>query len=366
MNLKEGGSGPYGPYCLFNYWRNVNDKPMNIRQIAKKAGVSVATVSRVLNHPDSVATKTKGKIEKIMREEGYTPNWLARGLNFNKTGTIGLMIPQILNSVYMEIAKGVEDVVHQKGYVTFMCNIEEERAKEQRYLEQLIKRKVDGIVLISSTLDEEHMKWACDQNIPMVMVGGSQFNPGISSVHIDCKLGAEQAVNHLITNEFKKIAILHGNNTERDNKEKIQGYKVILKKNKLFVNDKWITEVNNSIEGGYLGAKKLSEMEEPPDAIFATSDQIAFGAMDAIKDAGLCIPEDMGVVGFDNVRLANLVEPKLTTVVVPLHKMGVYGARLLFDIMEGDDPSLNREILLQTKLKVRKSSGQKERIGEMF
>ncbi|MEG0157225.1 MAG: LacI family DNA-binding transcriptional regulator, partial [Anaerovoracaceae bacterium] len=157
---------------------------MNIRQIAKRAEVSVATVSRVLNHPESVAAKTREKIEKIIAEEEYTPNWFARGLNFNKTGTIGLMIPHILDSVHMETAKGVEDVAHQKGYITFMCNAEEDEEKERRYLEQLIKRRVDGIILISSTLGEEAILNAMEQNVPIVFVGASKFNPGLSTVRV--------------------------------------------------------------------------------------------------------------------------------------------------------------------------------------
>jgi len=340
---------------------------MNIREIAKRAGVSVATVSRVLNHPEAVAEKTRKKIEEIISEEEYTPNWFARGLNFNKTGTIGLMIPHVLNSVYMEMAKGVEDVANQKEYTTFMCNAEDDRKKEIHYLDQLIKKRVDGIVLISSMLEAEDLKRVKEQNVPLVMVGGCKSNPGFDSVNIDCRLGAEEAVNHLINIGYTKIAILCSKTESHDNKEKIAGYRDELDRVGIPIRSEYIKRVENSIEGGYLGAKKLMEINERPQAIFTTSDNIAFGVMDAIKDKDLLIPEQVAVVGFDNVRLSNLVSPRINTVDTPLHKMGVYGARLLFDIIE-DEKKQNepRTIILQTKLKIRKSCGHKERIGEMF
>lgn len=340
---------------------------MNIRHIAKEAGVSVATVSRVLNHPEHVAPKTREKIEKIIKEAEYTPNWFARGLNFNKTGTIGLMIPHILNSVYMEIAKGVEDVAHQKDYIALMCNTERDEAKENRYLDQMIKRRVDGVIFICSSLEKDDFKALQEQNIPIVLIGEHKNGDGLHLVSIDCRQAAERAVTHLLESGHKEIAMLYGTEPEVENEYKVEGYRKALEKGDIPFRGEYLRAVENTIEGGYLGAKKLAELEEPPRAIFASSDYIAFGAMDALKDKKLRIPEDVAIVGFDNVRMSNLVEPKLTTIEVPLHKMGVYGARLLFDMIEGEEEGEEaRTILLQHKMKIRKSCGHKERIGEMF
>lgn len=341
---------------------------MNIRHIAKEAGVSVATVSRVLNHPEHVAPKTREKIEKIIAETEYTPNWFARGLNFNKTGTIGLMIPHILNSVHMEIAKGVEDVAHHKDYISLMCNVENNAEKERMYLNRLIKRKVDGIVFICSSLDKEDFDLVKEQNIPLVLIGEHKNVPGFHLVSINCKQASRKAVIHLLGNGYKKIAFLYGTDPKTENEHKRAGYEEVLKEEGIPVRSEYLRETDNSIEGGYLGAKKLMELADPPEAIFASSDYIAFGAMDALKDKDLSIPEDIAVMGFDNVRMSNLVEPKLSTVEVPLHKMGVYGARLLFDMIENQEDAEEKQknILLQSKLKIRKSCGHKERIGEMF
>ncbi|MEA4923200.1 MAG: LacI family DNA-binding transcriptional regulator [Eubacteriaceae bacterium] len=338
---------------------------MNIREIAKKAGVSVATVSRVLNHPDAVAKNTKDKIEKIIAEEEYTPNWFARSLNFNRTGSIGLMIPHILNPVYMEMAKGVEDVAYQKGYITFMCNAENDREKEKAYLAQMIRRRVDGIVMISSTLEKEDYDRVKEKNIPVVLVGGNKSNPGFSCVRIDCEAAAKEATKHMIDIGYRKVAMFCSKTDTFDNRDKIVGYREAFKEAGVKIREEYIKRIDDTVEDGYLAAKKMVEKKGGPHAIFATSDNMAFGVMDAVKDQGLRIPEDVAVIGFDNIKLSNLVEPKLSTVDVPLHKMGVYGARLLLDIIE-DGNSETRDIILQTKLKIRKSCGHKERIGEMF
>ena len=340
---------------------------MNIKQIAKAAGVSVATVSRVLNHPENVAPKTREKIQKIIEDKEYKPNWFAQGLNFNRTKTIGLIIPYILNSTYMEIAKGVEDVALQKGYTTFMCNVEKNSRIESEYIEQLLTRKVDGIILMFSFLQEENLKAVQEDGVPIVLIGENKDIKGCNSVRVDCKAGAEGMIRNFIEYGHKTIGILYGNDPEQESRDMLEGYREVLEENGIAIEEKYIKAVDNTIEGGYLGAKKMVA-DGPPQAIFATSDEIAYGAMDAIKDLGMKVPDDVAVAGFGNARMSNLVEPKLTTVELPFHKMGIYGARLLFDLIDDED-KINekpRQITLQTKQRIRKSCGHKERIGEMF
>lgn len=343
---------------------------MNIKQIAKVAGVSVATVSRVMNHPENVAPKTRDRILKIMEEEEYKPNWFAQGLNFNKTKTIGLVIPHMLNTMYMEIAKGVEDVAQQKGYITFMCNVEKDNELEKNYIKQLLTRRVDGIILMFTSLDAEDLKSVEEQKVPVVLIGENNGIEGYNGVRVNCRLGAENMVAKLVENGHESIGILCGNDPQKEAMDMLEGYKSALKKYGIKINPEYIKTVENTIEGGYLGAKKMMNTGAPR-AIFTTSDEIAYGAMDAIKDNNLKVPDDIAIAGFGNARMSNLVEPKLTTVELPFHKMGVYGARLLFDLMEAEEKDDNdsaepKQIVLQSKLKIRKSCGHKERIGEMF
>lgn len=341
---------------------------MNIKEIAKQAGVSVATVSRVLNHPDHVAEETKEKIAAIMKDTGYTPNWFAQSLNFHKTGTIGLLIPNILDPGFMEIAKGIEDVAHQKNYTMLLCNGEEDLKKERKYIETLIKRQVDGIVIISPLLENRDIEGIQKQGIPLVQIGENRGNYRIPKVRIDCKTATYKAVRHMMENGRTRLSIIYGITPEQENKRKLEGYKKAMQEGSFDIDQEYIREAENSIEGGYIAARKLLNLKQPPDAIFATSDILAFGVIEALKDNAIKIPEQIALVGFDNIRMANLIEPRLTTVAKPMHKMGLVGARLLFDIIENPDGEdyNNKEILLQSKLKIRKSCGHTERIDEIF
>lgn len=340
---------------------------MNIKQIAKKAGVSVATVSRVMNHPENVAEHTREKIRKVMEEEGYKPNWFAQGLNFNKTMTIGLIVPHILNQMYMEIAKGVEDVVLAKGYITFIGNGEMNPKTEREYLDQLIQRKVDGIIIIFSSLESDELARLEKIDIPLVLIGANRDAAEFNMVKVDAKIAAENMVKHLLGCGHKRIAFLMGSDPREENEDMYDGYCRGLRSAGIRPDEDMVIKVDNSIEGGYQGTKKLLSITRP-EAIYAANDNIAFGALDALKESGISVPDEVALAGFGNYRMSNMVEPKLTTSEVPYHKMGVYGARLLMDIIETQDKEEfdTRMITLQSKLKVRKSCGHNERIGEMF
>lgn len=337
---------------------------MNIKQIAKAAGVSVATVSRVMNHPETVAPATREKIERVMKDAGYTPNWFAQGLNFNKTKTIGIVIPHMLHTSYMEVAGGIEEVARMKGYITFMCNVEKDPKMEREYISQLITRRVDGIILMFSSLDEQLLSRIEAENVPVVLIGEHQENSRASSVKVDCRAGAAEMTAHLLEVGHRSIAFLMGGDPQQETREMLIGFKNVLKANGLEADDDLIIHTDNSIEAGYISGKKLIS-RGLPDAVFATSDEIAYGALDAFRDSGYRIPEDVAVTGFGNNRMSNLIEPKLTTVELPFRKMGIYGARILFDMIDGDAKE-ERRILLRPRMRVRKSCGHKERIGEMF
>ena len=337
---------------------------MNIKQIAKAAGVSVATVSRVLNHPENVAPATRERIRKVMDEEGYTPNWFAQGLNFNKTKTIGVIVPHMMSSMYMEIVSGMQEVARPKGYITFLCSVEKDARIEKEYVEQLLMRKVDGIILMSSAMEDKYISMIEKEKVPVVLVGENIKLTRFNSVNVDCRKGAAEMVAHLIDIGHRKIALMEGNDPQQEASEMALGYKNVLRANGISVNRKWTMSVENTIEGGYIGTKRM--VQDLPDAIFCTSDEIAYGAMEALKDMGRSIPEDIAVVGFGNDHMSNLIEPKLTTVDLPYRKMGIYGARVLFDLIEGDIKDGPRHIILSSKMRIRKSCGHRERIGEMF
>jgi len=159
---------------------------MNIKEIARQAGVSVATVSRVLNHPETVAPKTRARILALMEQMDYKPNWFARGLNFNKTDTIALLIPNIMNPAYVEIAEGVESVANQKGYTVLLCITEGEDIKERKYIQTLIDRHIDGVILVSSLLNSDELDHLKQQGVAVVLIGENSSNSSEPMVRIDC------------------------------------------------------------------------------------------------------------------------------------------------------------------------------------
>lgn len=341
---------------------------MNIKEIAKQSGVSVATVSRVLNHPESVAPKTKERVLNLIEEMGYKPNWFARGLNFNKTYTIGLLIPNILNPAYVEVAKGAEEVANQKGYTILLCITEAELKKERKYVQTLIDRRIDGMILVSSMLEDDDIKEIKEQGIAIVLIGENKGNSKEPIIRIDCRDAASRAVKHLLECGYRDIAMIYGKTPEMENRNKIEGYESALTTAGIKTNPQFIVEEENTIEGGYVAARKLFGLPKMPRAIFTSSDLLAFGVIEAARDSDLSVPEDIAVMGFDNIRISSLMEPKLSTVAKPLHRMGLSGARLLFDVMESKDSEeiAMKEIVLQSKLKIRKSCGHKERISEIF
>ncbi len=341
---------------------------MNIKAVAKKAGVSVATISRVLNHPDAVAPDTKEHILKIMESLEYTPNWFARGLKLNRTGVIALLIPEILDMGYMEIAKGVEAVAHQKKYNIMLCTTEEDRSKEKGYIENFIARKVDGIILVSSFLKNSDFDQIKKQDISVVLIGKNEELTGENLVYTDYQSATGEAIRHMIEIGHRKIGMIYGTRPKIENMDKREGFRKTITEEGLNYRPEHIVEEENSIEGGFLGASKLLNLKDRPEAIFVTSDIMAIGAMEKIKQAGLKIPQDIAVVGFDNLKISGYIEPKLTTVAKPMYRMGLVAARLLFDLMEGDreEDGEPQEILIQSKLKVRKSCGHLDRVKEIF
>ncbi len=339
---------------------------MNIKAVAKKAGVSVATISRVLNHPEAVAPDTREHILNVMESLNYTPNWFARGLKLNRTSVIALFIPDILDLGYMEIAKGVEDVAHQKNYNIMLCTTEEDRNKEKGYIEDFMARKVDGIILVSSSLNKNDLTQIKKQEVPVVLVGKNEGLIGENIVYTDYITATAEAVKHMIEVGHRKLGMIYGSRPKVENMDKREGFMKTITEEGLIYQPEHIVEEENSIEGGYLGASKLLNLKDRPEAIFVTSDIMAIGAMEKIKQSGLKIPQDIAVVGFDNLKISGYIEPKLTTVAKPMYRMGLIAARLLFDLMEDEGDGEPQEILIQSKLKVRKSCGHKDRVKEIF
>jgi LacI family transcriptional regulator len=338
-----------------------------IREVAKAAGVSIATVSRVLNHPETVADETMGHINKVIAELGFSPNGMARSLALNKTSTIALIIPTVVNPVYPEIAIGVEDVAHRRNYSLLLCNSEADALKEKEYLDAFLGRRVDGIIIAGGLLGKTDEEQVMAKGIALVHIGRRRDATNASSVYTDFELGGYMATRHLIEQGYRHLGLIAGPRNQPEHADKERGFERALWEADILFDPDMIALGDCEAEGGYLGAKKLLRAFPPPRAIFAANDLMAIGAMDAIKTAGFRIPEDVALIGFDNIQMASLVDPKLTTISYPAHRMGSIAARLLFDMMDTAAESFKREgIYIRPELKVRKSCGHSGRLQEIF
>ena len=336
---------------------------VTIKDIARELGISPSTVSRALkDHPD-ISSKTKVAVNALAEKLNYQPNIVALNLRQKKTFTIGVVIPELVHFFFSTVISGIEDVAYQAGYSVILSQSNESYEREKTDIKALFNSRVDGMLISVSreTKNFEHIESVIAKGIPVVFYDRTYNSPMSSNVIVDDYIGAKEAVNHLIEQGYRKIAFLEGSPGLIISADRKRGYMDALKDNGLEQKEAFTQEcVTGSMEEGKRATKKLLSMPEPPDAIFAASDPLATGAMQSIKEKGLRIPQDVGVVGFSNWSYGSLIEPSLTTVDQPGFEMGQEAARLLIRQIELSDKDQGDPVpetkILKTRLIVRDSS----------
>ncbi|AEG15214.1 LacI family transcriptional regulator [Desulfofundulus sp. TPOSR] len=330
---------------------------VTIKDIARKAGVSYATVSRALNNRPEVSEKTRREIQRLAAEMGYKPNAIARGLVTRETLTLGLVIPDITNPFFPEVARGVEEAASEAGYSVFLCNTNWDVDKERTYIELLEEKRVDGLILASVTEDEGYLAELLSRKTPVVLINRILDQVDTNYVAIDNVKGAQQAVEHLISLGHRRIAYVGGLEHVESTTERLHGYRLALAINNIPFEEELVRYGSFKKESGYENALSLLSLPEPPTAIFAANDILALGVIQAIKERGLKVPENVAVVGFDDIPFAAYAEVNLTTVAQPKYTMGEMAAKILIDeIRKGPSPE-KKHIVLPPTLVIRASSG---------
>jgi LacI family transcriptional regulator len=336
---------------------------ITIKDIARIANVSTATVSRAINSPEKVGEEKKALIGRIMNELDFQPNALARGLIKKSTKTIGIFIPDINNMFYPAVVRGTEDTFEKNDYNVFLCNTDKDIEKEKKYINALLEKRVDGIIIMGTRpvdgKKNEHIRALCNK-IPVLLVNDTIIGSNAYSVLTDEVEGAYRAVSYLIGLGHRKIAYVTGESdlyTTYRNKQK--GYEAAMKDNGIEVRECYIVSGLPYPEGGYRGASRLLELDEAPTAIFAASDQIAMGAMKAAYEKGCRIPDDISIVGYANIPISADLYPELTTVDQFPYETGRLAAEVFTDILSGREPR-QKKILLEPRLVIRKSCRQLE------
>jgi LacI family transcriptional regulator len=341
---------------------------VTIKDIARELGISPSTVSRALkDHPD-ISSETKKAVGELAERLNYQPNIVALSLRQRKTNTIGVIIPEIVHFFFSTVISGIEDVAYQAGYNVILAQSNESYQREVTDMKALFNSRVDGMLLSLSreTTNFDHIESILSKGVPIVFYDRFYANPNTSKVIVDDYVGAKEAVLHLIEQGCKRIAHLEGAPNLIISKDRLRGYQDALSESNLEIRENYtVVCPNNSFEEGKKATRKLMALNVPPDAIFCANDPMAMGAIMAVKEKGLTIPDDVALVGFSNWFFAEITDPSLTTVDQPGFEMGQEAARLLIRHIElrdkdQDDPVPETKVL-KTKLIIRNSSLRKSK-----
>ncbi|WP_187373156.1 catabolite control protein A [Bacillus rubiinfantis] len=307
---------------------------ITIYDVAREANVSMATVSRVVNGNPNVKPVTRKKVLEVIERLGYVPNAVARGLASKKTTTVGVIIPDISNIFFAELARGIEDIATMYKYNIILSNSDQNKDKELHLFHTMLGKQVDGIVFMSGHITEDHVTEFEKSQLPIVLAGSIEPTETIPSVNIDYEQAAFDSVKEFIERGHRHIAFVNGPLYEPDiTVKKLNGYKRALAEGNIPFNEDFIIEGDYTYDSGLEAIEKMLELPEKPTAVFVGADEMALGVVHGAQDKGFQIPEDLEVITSDNTRLSLMVRPQLTTVVQPLYDIGAVAMRLLTKLM---------------------------------
>lgn len=332
-------------------------KNASLTSVAKMAGVSIATVSRVINNISNVNPETRVKVEKAIKTLNYRPNRVAKRLR-NKNASsnlLGVLIPDIQNPFYVDVLRGIEDVASANNYAIIMCNFSQDEKKEAMYLEILQSESVDGLIAAPAHEHDPNVIRVVKSGLPMVCVDRGLVGVDVDLVGAENRNGAYEAVDHLIKKGYERIAYISGMKQIPSSQQREKGFVSALKDNGLKVDRNLIKYSDSRHDSSMRLCGELLDMKNPPDAIFTGNNLITLGALETIHKRGLNIPEEVAIVGFDDMYWSISLNPPLTAVRQPAYEIGKRSAELL--IQRITDPSRSTvNMILKTELMVRSSS----------
>jgi LacI family transcriptional regulator len=328
-----------------------------ITDVAKLAGVSPVTVSRVINDAPLVNLKTRARVEQAIRELGYVPNVAAASLRSKRTRSLALILPDVTNTFWTTVARGVEDTAQSRGYSVFLCNTDEDLAKQARYLEFVASQRVDGVVIAPCGRDAGNLARLRDRDIPTVVVDRCIDGWETDTVLGDSLSGAYALVKHLIGLGHRRIAIISGPHNTSTAEDRTTGYCIALSEAGIAPDPRLIQRGEYRTASGEELAYQLLDENPAPTAIFAANNAISMGVIDAAAKRGLRIPQDLALVCFDDLPSISHLFPFLTVVVQPVYEMGVNAAQLLLSRLDAAAPLDPRHVVLPTRMIVRHSCG---------
>ena len=335
----------------------MKNKAPTIKEIAKIANVSPMTVSRAVNNSHNVREATREKILKIAGRLGYRPNRIARSLVSKKSNLISLVVANISNPFFAEISRGIEDKAREKGYHVIFSSTDDNSKNLESCVRIMREMGVDGFIIAAVSLKEPIVDELVDQDFPVVLVNRRVKKNNVNYVVVDNQKGAHLAVEHLVNNGYKKIGIITGESSVSTGEERLRGYRKVLSAHELRFKKEYCSQGPFTQEHGKKAAKEMLTLKNRPEAIFAASDNLAWGVMDAAGELGLKIPEDLAIVGFDDTHFSSNSNIRLTTVSQRKYEMGEHGVQTLIDLIESPQPDYINKIVLEPRLIIRESCG---------
>ncbi|RLB08119.1 MAG: LacI family transcriptional regulator [Deltaproteobacteria bacterium] len=338
-------------------------KPLTIKDVARLAHVSHTTVSRVLNERPGVKEATRERILRLVRELDYQPNLLARSLVVKRSKTLGMIITTIRNPFYLELAQGIEDTARSFGYNVILCCTNYDISLEGEHIRELKRKGVDGIILTSAHIKDRHVATLVQEGFPLILVNRKVLDPDLSGkvdyIGVDNIKGGEMALEHLLRMGHRRIGIVRGSLESSVTMERMEGARRALQRYGLCVDDDLVFGGDYLKGTGYEAAKRFLSLPHPPTAIFSLNDYMALGVYDALLEEGVRVPEDMALLGFNDIEFASLHMVGLSTVSQKKYTLGSMAVRRLMERIEGDQAG--REYILEPELIIRRSCGFKVR-----
>jgi LacI family transcriptional regulator len=337
-------------------------KKITIKDIAHMANVSHTTVSRALNDKSRIRNETKEKILAIVRELNYQPNFIARSLVMKRTKTLGLVITTISNPFYIELAQGIEATARGLGYNIILCSTHGDLSVEKQHIDMLRSKGVDGIIFTSAHLGDPNIVVLAEESFPIVLVNRRTYHSlvreKVDYIGVNNILGGFLAVEHLIRLGHRQIGIIGGSAGSSVALERLEGGKKALQAYNLEQRNEYFWEGDFLKESGYRGGKRFLQMIEPPSAVFAANDYMALGTYQAIAEEGLRIPEDIALVGFNDIEFTGMKGIDLTTIGQKKFEMGALAVKTLVEKIEGgENKSCTKDVLLKPELIIRRTCG---------
>jgi LacI family transcriptional regulator len=329
---------------------------VTIREVASRAGVSIATVSRVFNNSDPVEEGTRARVKKAASELRYIPNVLGRSLSMRRTDSIGLLLPDLFGEFFSEVIRGCDQTAQKNSFHLLVSSSHNNRQEIEAAL-RMMRGRVDGLIIMSPHIDASTLNENLPRTLPVVLLNCHVDGNAFDSINIDNRGGVCQMVKHLLSHGHTRIGILKGTEHNIDAAERLRGYRDAIAEGSAVVSPDLEVPGEFSEASGYDAARTLLSRNPRPTAIVASNDSMAIGALSAIRESGLRVPEDIALVGFDDIPVAAYITPSLTTVNVDIDGLGVAAIRQVIHAVKNRNGHAKQQSVLQTRLSLRHSCG---------